>query len=284
MIDKLRQFQRLVVTKNAGQNLMVWLILSTINIIIYWIEPLFSLNENQILYLFSSASQVIAAIFGLIITGYVFLRNELDRKADKDETLEEVILLLKSEYFGSIIGISITTIVSIALCFLTIAAETHDFRTLLSYLINISVATILTTLFIIVSFVIRILNPKSIEIASNKLRENTTQDKANESGSLEEFLKNFNQIDYILEKYGTTLLYSDITDYESAKRKRVAKTKLVYILFNEQKIDNDLKNNLIELISLRNSLVHGTDLYVSVRDVQLSEELLTRLKNSLGVA
>jgi len=284
MIDKLKQFQRLVVTKNAGQNLMVWLILSFISIIIYWIKPLFTLNENQILYLFSSASQVIAAIFGLIITGYIFLRNELDRKADKDETLEEVILLLKSEYFGSIIGISITTIVSIALCFLTIAAETHDFRTLLSYLINISVATILTTLFIIVSFVIRILNPKSIEIASNKLRENTTQDKANESGSLEEFLKNFNQIDYILEKYGTTLLYSDITDYESAKRKRVAKTKLVYILFNEQKIDNDLKNNLIELISLRNSLVHGTDLYVSVRDVQLSEELLTRLKNSLGVA
>lgn len=284
MIDKLKQFQRLIVTKNAGQNLMVWLILSFISITIYWIKPLFTLNENQILYLFSSASQVIAAIFGLIITGYIFLRNELDRKADKDETLEEIILLLKSEYFGSIIGISTTTIVSIALCFLTIVAETHDFRTLLSYLINISVATILTTLFIIVSFVIRILNPKSIEIASNKLRENTTQDKANESGSLEEFLKNFNQIDYILEKYGTTLLYSDITDYESAIRKRVAKTKLVYILFNEQKIDNDLKNNLIELISLRNSLVHGTDLYVSVRDVQLSEELLTRLKNSLGVA
>lgn len=284
MIDKLRQFQRLVVTKNTGRNLIIWLILSLTSIIIYWIKPLFTLNENQILYLFSSASQVIAAIFGLIITGYIFLRNELDRKADKDETLEEVILLLKSEYFGSIIGISITTIVSIALCFLTIVAETNDFTILLSYLINLSVATILTTLFIIVSFVIRILNPNSIEIASNKLRENTTKDKANESGSLEDFLKNFNQIDYILEKYGTTLLYSDVINYESAKRKRVAKTKLVYILFNERKIDEDLKNNLIELISLRNSLVHGTDLYVSVRDVQLSEELLTRLKNTLGVS
>lgn len=284
MKDKLKQFQSLVVTKNTGQNLMVWVILCFSSIIIFWIKPLFTLNENQILYLFSSASQVIAAIFGLIITGYIFLRNELDRKAEKDETLEEVVLILKSEYFGSIIGISITTIVSIALCFLTIVAETHDFRILLFYLINISVATILTTLFIIVSFVIRILNPKSIEIASNKLRENTTQDKANESGSLEEFLKNFNQIDYILEKYGTTLLYSDVSDYESVKRKRVAKTKLVYILFNEEKIDNDLKNNLIELISLRNSLVHGTDLYVSVRDVQLSEELLARLKDSLGVA
>ena len=262
----------------------IWLALTAISVIVYLFKPFFILNENQILYLFSSASQVIAAIFGLIITGYIFLRNELDRKADKDETLEEVILLLKSEYFGSIIGISITTIFSITLCFLVIVAETSQFTNLLYFLINISVSTILTTLIIIISFVIRILNPNSIEIASNKLRESSTTDKANESGSLEEFLKNFNQIDYILEKYGTTILYTDVKDYESARRKRVPKTKLVYILYNEGKIDNDLKNNLIELISLRNSLVHGTDLFVSISDVQLSDELLSRLKSTLGVA
>ncbi|MDP3468478.1 MAG: hypothetical protein Q8S11_09100 [Daejeonella sp.] len=283
MLDRLKEFQKLLVTKNAGRNLKIWLALTIVSILVYLIKPLFALNENQILYLFSSASQVIAAIFGLIITGYIFLRNELDRRADKDETLEEVVLLLKSEYFGSIIGISITTFVSIALCFLVIVAETTQLSTLLSLLINISVSTILTTLIIIISFVITILNPNSIEVASNKLRENTTQDKENESGSLEEFLKNFNQIDYILEKYGTTLLYTDVNDYESARRKRVAKTKLVYILYNEGKIDNDLKNNLIELISLRNSLVHGTDLFVSTRDVLLSEELLSRLKNTLGI-
>lgn len=284
MLDRIKDFYKLVITKNAGRNLKIWLALTAISIILYLIKPLFGLNENQILYLFSSASQVIAAIFGLIITGYIFLRNELDRKADKDETLEEVVLLLKSEYFGSIIGISITTIVSIVFCFLVIVAETNQFSMFVSLLINISVSTIMTALFIIISFVITILNPNSIEIASNKLRENTTKDKGNESGSLEEFLKNFNQIDYILEKYGTTLLFTNVNDYESARRKRVAKTKLAYILFNEGKIDLDLKNNLIELISLRNSLVHGTDLFVSTRDVQLSEELLSRLKNTLGIA
>lgn len=104
MLDRIKDFQKLVMTKNAGRNLKIWLALTAISIILYLIKPLFGLNENQILYLFSSASQVIAAIFGLIITGYIFLRNELDRKADKDETLEEVILLLKSEYFDSIIG------------------------------------------------------------------------------------------------------------------------------------------------------------------------------------
>jgi len=283
MIDTLQKFQRLVITRNASRNLTIWLALSIISVVVYWIRPLFFLNENQILYLFSSASQVIAAIFGLIITGYIFLRNELDRKAEKDETLEEVISILKSEYFGSIIGISITTIVSIALCFLVIVSETNHFFGIVPFLINFSVATILTALFIIVSFVVRILNPNSIEIASNLLRKNTTKDNANESGSLEEFLKTFNEIDYILEKYGTSLLFSDITDIDSARRKRVPKTKLVYILFNEERIDSELKNNLIELISLRNSVVHGTDMFVSVKDVEIAKDLLERLKIALGV-
>jgi hypothetical protein len=283
MINKLKDIQKLIIKKSSVPNIIVWLVLSVLSVGIYIVKPIFLLNENQILYLYSSASQVIAAIYGLIITGYIFLRNELDRKVEKDETLEEIILLLKTEYFGSIIGISVTTIISISLCFLVIVDETHFNSRLLGYLINIAVATILTELIIVVSFVIKILNPNSLELASNKLREITTKDKENESGSLEDFLKHYNQIEYILEKYGTSILFSDVTDYESAKRKRITKTKLVYILFKEGKIDLTLKNNLIELISFRNSIIHGTNLFVSIKDVELSEEILNSLKNSLRV-
>ncbi|TSJ46527.1 hypothetical protein [Fluviicola chungangensis] len=284
MIDKLKEYRKLIIKRSSLPNFIIWLVICVFSVFVYKIKPVFHLNENQILYLFSSASQVIAAIYGLIITGYIFLRNELDRKADKDESLEEIILLLKTEYFGSIIGISLTTLLSIVLCFLVIADETHSNGNLLAYLINISVATILTELIVVVKFVITILNPNSLEIASNKLRDLTAQDKTNESGSLEEFLKHYNQIEYILDKYGSSFLYSDLNDYESVKRKRIAKTKLVYILFKEEKIDTDLKNNLIELISFRNSLIHGTNLYVSTTDVEMSEKILNKLKDSLGVA
>lgn len=283
MINKIKDLKKLLLKKSSVPNVIIWLTLCILSIGFYEFSPIFKLNENQILYLYSSASQVIAAIYGLIITGYIFLRNELDRKAEKDETLEEVVLLLKTEYFGSIISISITTLISISLCFLLIVDETSYNTRTLDYLINISVATILTELIIIVSFVIKILNPNSLELASNKLRDITTRDKANESGSLEDFLKHYNQIEYILEKYGTSLMYSNVNDNESAKRKRIAKTKLVYILYKEEKIDSNLKNNLIELISFRNSLIHGTNLSVSTKDVELSEEILQGLKNNLGV-
>lgn len=36
-------------------------------------KPLFILNENQLLYLFSSMAQIIGGVFGLTLTAYVFL-------------------------------------------------------------------------------------------------------------------------------------------------------------------------------------------------------------------
>lgn len=272
----------MLLEKSLFLNLFIWFSIIFINIIVYKTHPIFSLNENQILYLFSSASQVIAAIYGLIITGYIFLRNELDRKVDKDETLEEVVSLLKNEYFGSIIGISVSTLISISLCFLVITSEKLTNSSLVNYFINISVAAILAELICVILFVIKILNPKSLEIASNKLRNITTKEATSDKGSLEDFLKNFNEIDNILIKYGTANLFpEEMLNSESARRKGIPKTKLAQILFQEEKIDLALKNNLINLISFRNSLIHGTNLFVSPQDVEQSEQILVSLKQSL---
>ena len=232
---------------------------------------------------FSAAPQVIAAIYGLIVTGYIFLRNELDRKADKDESFEEIISLLKTEYFGSIVRISLVTLVSILLCFLVTVSEKIKNIEIVDILINISIPTIITELILIISFVIKILNPNSLERASNRLRGITTQNDLDNKGSLEDFLKNFNQIEYLLEKYGTVFSNTEFQDYDSIRRKRIAKSKLVNILFKEGKIDSSLRNNLIELISFRNSLIHGTELFVSEKDVERSDYLLTKLKEILNV-
>ncbi|AWI26834.1 hypothetical protein HYN49_13515 [Flavobacterium pallidum] len=240
------------------------------------------MNENQVLYLFSSASQVIAAIYGLIITGYIFLRNELDRKADKDDSFEEIVELLKSEYFGSIINISVTTIFGISACFLVIVDEIQN-NFILTILINISVATIITVLLLVIFFVIKILNPNSLKIASNRLRNFTANDSSNERGSLENFLTSYNEIEYILEKYGTAFSKNDNSDFQYQNRRKIAKTKLVYILFNEEKITSSLKDNLIKLITLRNGLIHGTNLFVSTNDVLFSQIVLEDLKSALGI-
>lgn len=272
-----------LIKKSSIINFITWLTLTSIALIIYYSSPLFHLNENQILYLFSASSQVIAAIYGLIITGYIFLRNELDRKADNDDSFEEIVSILKADYFGSIVTISIVTFLSIALCILVIVDATSVYKITLDILINISVSVIFTELILIVTFVIKILNPKSIEIASDKLRAKTITSESGEKGSIEYFLTNFNQIEYILAKYATAITNPELTDYERVKRQRIPNPKLVHILFKDDRIDSALKDDLIKLISFRNSIIHGTNLFISKQDVELSKDLLDRLKNSLGV-
>jgi len=283
MTNKKTGYKKGLIKKSWILNIVIWLILTSISLTVYYSTPLFQVNEHQILYLFSAASQVIAAIYGLIITGYIFLRNELDRKADKDDSYEEIVAILKTDYFISIITISIVTIISIALCFLVIVDASSLNNTALDILINVAVSVILTELILIVSFVIRIINPKSIEIASEKLRARTITSESGEKGSLEDFLNNFNQIEYILAKYGTAITNPELTDYESVKRKRISNPKQVQILFNDERIDSKLKDDLLKLISFRNSIIHGTNLFISKQDVELSKDILERLKNSLGV-
>lgn len=283
MVIKLIDLKNTVKKKSSITNIFIWIALTFFSLIILYLKPIFELNENQILYLFSSASQVIAAIYGLIITGYIFLRNELDRKVEKDESLEEIVTTLKSDYFDSIILISLVTILSISLCFLVIADTIGTNRILLDILINVSVSLILTQLILIVSFVIKILNPNSLELASNKLKKQTTQSETGEKGSIEDFLSNYNWIEYILTKYGTSISDPEIQDYDSAKQQRISNKKLVNILYNDGRIDNSLRNNLFNLITFRNSFIHSTNLFLSKKDVEFSKVVLDRLKNALGV-
>jgi uncharacterized protein YutE (UPF0331/DUF86 family) len=246
-------------------------------------RPFFLLNENQILYLFSAASQVIAAVYGLIITGYIFLRNSLDRKAEHDDTFEEIVTLLKKDYFQSIITISIVTFFSISLCFLVIADATSKNDTILFTFVDIAVSTILIELILIISFVIRILNPNSLEWASNELRKEVSKVEKEDKGSLEAFLKHYNFIENILEKYGTNFMDSELNQYYQSRKKRISNSKLVYILFNEGKIDLVLKDKLIKLISFRNSLIHGSNLSISSNDVDFCTEVRKDLQLMLKI-
>ena len=55
------------------------------------IHPIALMNENQILYIFSTSAQVVAGIFGLTISGFIFLRSELDRQQRiRDGVLKQI--------------------------------------------------------------------------------------------------------------------------------------------------------------------------------------------------
>ncbi len=263
--------------------ILLWISLCVVSVFLSIFRPIYELNENQILYLFSSASQVIAAIYGLTITGYIFFRNELDRKANEDESYNEIISYLKEGYYLIVIKISVVTALSILLCFLSISLETYIIYTYTNIINNVTISTIIIELILIITFVIKILDPKSLEKASDEIRKQSKVSLGGVNGNLEEFLINYNEIEKILEKYGNEYVPIKFSEIYNNKVKTVSKAKLVNILLKAEKIDKSFRDELINIISYRNSVIHGTDLSVSSEAVEEIRMLLNKLKLALNV-
>ncbi|WP_152903193.1 hypothetical protein [Stutzerimonas stutzeri] len=78
-----------------GIFVIAFIILATTTSYVGANNPVLILNENQILYLFSTSAQVLAGVYGLTLTGFIFFRNELSREELEDETLVEAVESLK---------------------------------------------------------------------------------------------------------------------------------------------------------------------------------------------
>jgi hypothetical protein len=72
--------------------------------------PLLLLNENQVLYLYSTSAQVLAGVYGLTLTGFIFFRNELSREEFEDDTLTVAVDSLKDRYFKILLFVTILSI------------------------------------------------------------------------------------------------------------------------------------------------------------------------------
>lgn len=77
-------------------SLLLFIFLGAISTVVGSQFPVLRLNENQILYLFSTSAQVLAGIYGLTLTGFIFFRNELSREEFDDDTLTDAVESLKS--------------------------------------------------------------------------------------------------------------------------------------------------------------------------------------------
>lgn len=242
-------------------------------------------DENKILYTSSTASQVIAAVFGLIITGYIFFRNELDRKASEDESFVEIIEYLKNYYFILVMVLSFLTIISIFFCMMTICLKDIINCTLFIFVMNVSGVSTILQLVLVVLFVLEILDPKSFDKASSKIIKMNSINASGKKGDLKKFNQYYSEIENLLDKYAFKIYFNRQTDpsesaakYASYEQKVPTKAKIVSLLCKEQIISEELKNRLIRLISYRNGVIHSSDSSITIEDEKEAEQVLIALK------
>ena len=247
------------------------------------LAPLLRLNENQILYLFSTSAQVIAAIYGLTLTGFLFFRNELNREAAEDETLVEAIAQLKSRYFSLLVFITVLVGITLLLSNAAISYEADARANVTTLLINAGQSFLAVSFVAIAAFVFDVIAPQRIEKASQKLKDKLDPTTKRElRGSLESFLTNYNRIESLLIDAGSLYQAVPISTYESRVPRRMSNARLAEILVRSERIDKTLFHRLRELITLRNAIIHGAEPVVSKEIVNMSAQVLRDLQAALA--
>jgi hypothetical protein len=257
-------------------------LLSCAGVLIGVVNPVFSLNENQILYLFSTSAQVLAGIYGLTLSGFVFFRNELSREEFEDETLVDAVERLKKRYFLLLVFITALVVIALLLANLAIAEEGSGHPYLTVAVINTAQSAFVTSLLAVAYFVYEVISPQRIEAASKGLQEELDPTRKEEvKGSLEDFLRNYNEIEMLLAKYGQIYQEGALALYQNRAARRLSNVRLAEMLFRTERIDLALFNRLKALISLRNSIIHGADPVVSTAVVAGSRQILEDLRRAL---
>lgn len=151
---------------------------------------------------------------------------------------------------------------------------------------NVAQSSFIVSLLTISYFIFDIIAPKRIESASKKLQQQFDPiDKNKKEGSLETFLRNFNQIEALLQKYGQnfqTKGYTIQSSYQPSYQRRMSNQKLALIIAQAGKIDKILYDKIRKLITLRNSIVHSAEPIVSEEMVHESQEILNSLSMLLN--
>ncbi|KJF96040.1 hypothetical protein [Photobacterium angustum] len=243
-------------------------------------DPIFKLNENQILYIYSTSAQVLAGIYGLTLSGFIFFRNELSREQFEDSSLSDAIKRLKKRYFHLLGVVTFCTFLTLGLSNLVIAMEGYKSNNFAFVaLLNISQSAYFTSLGIIVYFIFQVIEPRKIEMMSQQIKEELDSTKSAVKGSLEDFLSSFNQMEVILSSYCDR--YNLYSRASLNTQNRMSVSRALDFLLRDAVIDNDLCKRAKDLTSLRNSLIHGAELEVSEKMVKESQDVLRQLNIAL---
>lgn len=286
-----------------------WAIILTVGIVIFWnligsARPVLQLSENQSLYIYSSAAQVIAGIYGLTVAGYAFLRNQQDRQIDKDESLAEIFQRIQMQQHAGVLFITCISGLAIFGSLLAIAFREVDTSFIRTAAGNTASALFVASLVWTAYFVADALRPEKIlnaseaikqEIESSAVAPQPPPDEQDEPkiirSNLERFLISYNAIERHLEEYANHHFYmyekqklmsdmvSTLTNIASIQmpRSRWTKARIIKALASQQIIAKSFADELLILVRYRNALVHGRDMIVEepmVARVELARKVL----------
>ncbi|OMF16587.1 hypothetical protein BK131_00895 [Paenibacillus amylolyticus] len=260
--------------KTTGISTYIILII-LITLVMTLFGPLMILTENQILYVFSASAQVVAGLYGLTLTGYIFYHSKLEGRLDNDDTLEDQITEIKVQSYEAqyTVGILSGVFIFLSISIIFLYNQSFLLPSFVEFLFNLTSILFFFDVYMIIKLSLSAVNPNRIKDLSNKLKheiEDTYKNAKtidNNGASYGKFMVKFNMLNELMAKYSHELEGNKITTLEAnslKKNKRLYNiSDLAEILYIHEIISKDD----IELIDMfrkyRNAIAHGTEMEIN---------------------
>lgn len=251
----------------AAQNVIISMCFTSLELV----------SMEAIINVLISGAEMVAGLYGLTLTGYIFFLDRLQQKADDDELLEDIIALLKKRYHNMVLILSSTCFVVILLAF-TFVIYNPDSDILPQYMYEFwgyeTLFLEFVTLLFNIYFVITVVDPDKVPRASLQYKQKLSNTDS-ELGSLQEFLQDYEDIENLLIEKSESMAIAQIGTNPWIALKHLRGKELMEI---KKVVSDPLLKNLSKLSQYYSYMVFSQEMTVTKEMCNLAKEVKLELE------
>lgn len=240
--------------------------------------PLLEYTPDAVSSVMSTCSEVLAGLYGITLTGYIFFADRFKDTSRDDESLYDAVqaLLIRYNHLAGFISLMCLVCTVMAEGIVLYGTNTLLPAGMLRFWINETLLLSFGTFNLILYFVISVLDPHKLERISNQKKSKISEDTV--TGDVEEFMAVWGEIEDNLLALREELI-SKIRFVPGTSRNKPQTVQTLELLRNYGRINMNLWRKLDKLRQYHNLSLHDVNMAVSQEMCDLAKHVLAELEN-----
>ena len=246
-------------------------------VILDCVFPLLEYAPDAVSSVMSTCSEVLAGLYGITLTGYIFFADRFKDTSRDDESLYDAVqaLLIRYNHLAGFISLMCLVCTVMAEGIVLYGTNTLLPAGLHRFWINETLLMCFCTFDLILYFVISVLDPHKIERISKQKKSKISEDTT--AGDAEEFMAVWGEIEDALLALREELI-SKMRFIPGANKSKPQIVQTLDVLRNYGRINMNLWRKLDKLRQYHNLTLHDLNMSVSQEMCTLAKDVLTELE------
>lgn len=246
-------------------------------VIVDCIFPLIEFAPDAVSSVMSTSSEVLAGLYGITLTGYIFFADRFKDTSEEDESLYDAVqaLLIRYNHLAGFISLMCLLCITLAEGIVLYGTNTLLSPGLYRFWVNETLLLCFCTFDLILYFIISVLDPHKIKRISSQKKSAISEDQT--SGDPEEFMAVWREIEDNLFALREELI-SRMRFIPGAGKGKPQLVQTLEVLRNYGRINHALWRKLDKLRQYHNLSLHDVNMAVSQEMCDLAKDVLSELE------